>query len=214
MADFEVKFDSAKFLKALQVVPKMLARSCAFGLDQIGDAYIAEMQDVFTAQPKGKFGANTTANKLMNRTGALRRSLRQRVFNRGSLATMALRVTVGDSLTGHYAKLQEYGGTIKPKRARKLAIPLPANKTAAGRTRFAPRDVPGGFILPLPSNTFIASKDERGDLKLMYVLKDQVKVKARLGFRKRFKTKKNRQLRASIMLGRVVKALEKAGLST
>ena len=210
--NFEVKIDTAAVQKALAAAPKLLAKSCAFGFEQIGDAYVAEMQDVFTAQPSGKFGGNKTASKLINRTGALRQTLRHRVFNKTDLKQLSLRVTIGDAQTGHYAKLQEEGGTIKPKRARKLAIPLPDNKTTAGRTRFAPRDVPGGFILPLPSNTFIARKGDDGQLELMYVLKDQVTVPARLGFRKRFRSKRNRQLRNRIMRERINRALQRAGL--
>lgn len=213
--NFKAKIDTKAFDKAVKKVPKLLAKSIEFGLQQIGDEFIAEMQDVFTTKPGGPFKSNQTKSKLINRTGTLRRSIRGPIITGANDANgMTLRVTIGDSLTAHYARIQEEGGTIKPKRARALTIPLPANKTGAGRVRFTrARDVPGGFILNTTNGkAFIVSEDEKGEFTFWFMLVGQVKVPARLGFRRRWKSKRNAKRRKEILNLRIYKTLEKAGL--
>lgn len=136
---------------------------------------------------------------LMRRTGALVRSLRSTPATRiGS--TIDARSHIGRGAP--YARVHEKGATIRPKKGRYLTIPLDAAKTPAGVPRAAAKlrnvggkwqttnKVPGASGL----DTFIFSKGQRkfiavrsgGGLLPLYVLKRQVRISARLGFRDTF----------------------------
>lgn len=71
------------------------------------------------------------------RTGALKSSIVALPIEREEHCITG-KVVAGQKL--RYARIQEYGGTIKPKKAKFLAIPLNAVKTAAGVARFSPRE--------------------------------------------------------------------------
>jgi hypothetical protein len=84
---------------------------------------------------------------LHTRSGDLKRSLGAKVSGAGS-ADLKLRLVSGGI---PYARLQEYGGIVRPVRAKFLAIPLDANKTASGQARYpSPRQ----FIASHPGETF------------------------------------------------------------
>ena len=72
------------------------------------------------------------------------------------------------------------GTTIVPRRAKKLAVPLPAALTPAGVPRGSPRSFPDTFIKTSKAGNLIIfqSQDDGGILPL-FVLKDQVNVPAR-----------------------------------
>lgn len=72
-------------------------------------------------------------NAVFVRSGALRRSVRRHVDKK------QLEAAVGTNMV--YGRLLEVGGTIRPKNAKVLTIPLDAAKTAAGRSRGGPREV-------------------------------------------------------------------------
>lgn len=72
-----------------------------------------------------------------------------------------------------YGRIQELGGEIEPKKAKKLWIPLPANLTKAGVIRKKPSDVfSSGFIR---KNIFFLKQDKK--VIPYFVLKDRVKIK-------------------------------------
>ncbi|MEN2998679.1 MAG: hypothetical protein ABDH28_06570 [Brevinematia bacterium] len=72
-----------------------------------------------------------------------------------------------------YGRIQELGGEIKPRKARRLWIPLPANLTKAGVVRKKPSDVfKSGFI---KKNIFFLKQDKK--ITPYFVLKDEVKIK-------------------------------------
>jgi hypothetical protein len=57
----------------------------------------------------------------------------------------------GRGVAARYARILEEGGTITPKSAKVLAVPVGNALTATGRARFAsPREVEGGFWLSRP----------------------------------------------------------------
>jgi len=146
--------------------------------------------------------SDNATTKLHVRTGALKRSLR---FNsRGSeLNTLVSWVRAGSSSTAHdvpYAHIQEYGGTIRAKRAYRgvqggayLNIPLPANKTGAGVTRQTAKQVfrnGGRIIKSRRGNYLVVSKIGVP----LFVLKKSVKIPPRLGMRKAAKDEAPRLL--------------------
>lgn len=88
------------------------------------------------------------ADHLNVRTGALRDSLTKPGAIEVEHDALGYKAAVGfrKGVVDAYAPIQEYGGTVRPKNARVLTIPLPENLTAAGVARVAsPRDVEGGF---------------------------------------------------------------------
>jgi phage gpG-like protein len=105
---------------------------------------------------------------------------------KGSIATLPVKETkhqiVGGIVAGQklkYAKAQEFGATIVPKKAQMLAIPLDAAKTAAGVARFAPRDAPAaGYTSTFIRNGVLFGKT--GDQVVpLFRLVHSVKIPAR-----------------------------------
>ncbi|MEL6716137.1 MAG: hypothetical protein AAFP86_20310 [Planctomycetota bacterium] len=193
---FEIRFDASRALRELRQTPTALARRLRPALEEHAD-WVNR-----TKWQRETFGLNIppwqrnpTSNRLRSRTGALRRSWRQR--SRGTGLDLRLIVSIGNARTAAYARIQEEGGTIRPKRSRYLTIPLRANYTPAGRLRVesaaaARRD---------PSIQTFVRRSKRGNLIIfrkgrqrskpdaiepIFVLKQQVKVPARLGFRALF----------------------------
>jgi phage gpG-like protein len=76
------------------------------------------------------------ASGLHVRSGTLRRSIVPGKVDQTSKGIVG-RVLIGQGIP--YARIQEYGGTIKPVRAQYLAIPLEAVKTPSGVAKFGPR---------------------------------------------------------------------------
>ncbi len=126
----------------------------------------------------------TTPASLSVRTGALRRSIRHEVVQTGRYAYTLIGV-IGQGVP--YARIHEFGGTIEPKKAKHLAIPL----QRGAKTAFGPSAYPGKltFIKSKAGNKLLAEVTGRGTrrrIKPVFVLKKQVVVPARLGFRQTF----------------------------
>ena len=86
----------------------------------------------------------TSPSSVSVRSGQLRNALQWRVTDEG--ARVRLVVFVDQRVI--YARIHEFGGTIVPKKARALAIPLPAAKTSAGVSRWrSPREVANLIML-------------------------------------------------------------------
>jgi len=92
-----------------------------------------------------------------------------------------------------YAPLHEFGGTIMPVKAKRLAIPLPAARTAAGVARISsPRLMPDLKLIVTKAKKlllvrFIGKKKKR--MIPMFVLhKGPIQIPARLGLREELRT--------------------------
>lgn len=108
-------------------------------------------------------------DRLRVRTGRLRSSIQSQVEEAGGGVRVV--VQAGDAEVP-YARIQEEGGTITPRNARFLAIPVGPALTSAGVSRFAsPRDVQG---LHFAKGTL---KDQQG--QTWYILKQSVAIKGR-----------------------------------
>lgn len=210
-------FDSKRYLKAQAKVPNLLRTSLAFRFDKIGDEFERLMDKRFTGKPSGVLGVNNTKSKLINRTGSLRRSMSFKVLgaSSGSADGLVLRSSIGNARTANYVFTQEFGATIKAKGDGWLTIPLPDNKTAAGRVRFEKASsIPGLFKITAKSGKqFLVRKSLSGEgLDFMFILKKEVTVPARLGFTKTFRSKAMQRFRAVEIDAGIRKALSKAGL--
>jgi len=80
-----------------------------------------------------------TGETLRVRSGTYRRSLDSKTDRDGDVITTRVGVLRGEEAL-RYARIHEYGGTITPKRARLLTVPLSAALTAAGVQRFTARE--------------------------------------------------------------------------
>lgn len=128
---------------------------------------------------------------LARRTGFLAQS--QKVVVVGSdMQSLNGVYSIGGGLV-KYARIHEEGGIIRPTRAKFLAIPLQAAKTAAGVGRaVSPRDFKDTFVrkgiiwqriekgkrAPKGASSNLAT---RGKIVPLFVLKRQVKIEPRLG---------------------------------
>jgi hypothetical protein len=121
-----------------------------------------------TAEREGKLNASS---RLRTRSGRLRNSIRGSVRNRGEAIEMVL--SAGGAMGRRdvsYARAQEEGATIAPRRGRYLAIPLRAALTPAGVPRRAgPREYGDElyFFRARNGDAFLASKKSG---LLMYML--------------------------------------------
>lgn len=81
---------------------------------------------------------NASGKILHRRTGALSK-IQYTIDKKKIVSIIGNRVISGNPVP--YAAIHEYGGTIRPTRAKNLAIPIGRAKTAAGVARFRPRDI-------------------------------------------------------------------------
>lgn len=118
----------------------------------------------------------------LNATGAPKvRTDRLRSSIQGRVKDLTISLRAGGTAV-RYARIQEYGGTVRPRRSRFLAVPLDAAKTGAGVSRYAsPRDVPDTYIITgSDGSPVIMQKVEKGDDRPMFVLRRQVTIRKKL----------------------------------
>lgn len=110
------------------------------------------------------------------RTGALKSSIQALPVTQTEHEIIG-KVVAGQKLK--YAAVQEFGATIRPKKARFLAIPLRAAKTASGVARFAPRQAEAaGYTGTFVSHGILFGK-QGGQAVPLFVLKRSVRIPAR-----------------------------------
>lgn len=96
-------------------------------------------------------GRQLAAARLKERSRALVSSIRAELGGSGGLTV--LRFLAGGDAQGlrvPYARLQEYGGQIRPVRSKYLAVPVDKGLTAAGTPRYlSPRQMPFAAFRPV-----------------------------------------------------------------
>ena len=211
----EVKIDRKGLDLALSKIPNTMRAVLDNRLKNHALFFQKVMEGVFTAKRVGPFQRNTTKTKLIYRSGALISSYDSNVYKTFSLKSqdMNLRITMGDGRTGHYVKTQEFGATITPKRSKYLTIPMPANLTGSGRPRFnRARNVPNSILVKKNGTLYIARKLDDDQLEFLFVLKKKVVVPPRLGFVRRWNSKKVRKNASMEINSGIDAALRKAKL--
>lgn len=118
------------------------------------------------------------------RTGNLARSFKSRTFDSSLLGAIVLDVQP-EGPGSEYAHLQEFGGTIRPKRAKNLWIPIAGNLTPAGVARITPTEAinRGGFFAKgiFFGKPLVGRGKAQAAPVPLFVLKKSVTVKGRMG---------------------------------
>jgi HK97 gp10 family phage protein len=114
----------------------------------------------------GQVIRNGASRRAPRKSGNLRRSIVAEVKESNDEQAT---IEIGTNLD--YAAIQEFGGTIVPKKAKLLAIPV--TKTAE---RFAPREYPGKLHMVISGGMPVGLADASD--KLQYALKRFVTIKA------------------------------------
>lgn len=146
----------------LRRIPARIIVEVHDALEQMAQLHQANM---VKRMRRGQRSSMGFAQQTQTLTGRLARSIQYvSVSAPATLAQVRTRVFVSGV---PYAEIQELGGVVVPKRAKYLAIPMPAVKTASGVPRYAsPRDYPG--------KTFVM-RDRKGGLWIA----EQAKAKKR-----------------------------------
>lgn len=117
--------------------------------------------------------------RLFHRTGALVQSIKDSVQVSGDKLDN-IEGRIGSSLI--YARIQEYGGTIVPKHAKYLAIPLPSAMDSRGVPLLpSPRLWPNTFVARSKAGNLLIFQKRAGKIIPLYVLKSKVVIPPRLG---------------------------------
>lgn len=127
---------------------------------------------------ESKLKENVSGSILNVRSGQLRASM-------GSIITIekdGLQGTIGSGVRQGgrvaYANLQERGGTIRPKTAQWLTIPLPAAMTASGVARGRARDFDNTFIKKSKAGNLIIFQSKGKSIVPLFILKKSVEIPA------------------------------------
>jgi phage gpG-like protein len=134
--------------------------------------------------------ANVSGEILHRRTGNLARSMGFRI-ERDASGVIESQIGSGASLKTarmSYANIHETGGTIRPVRAKMLAIPIGEALTPAGVARFTPRGIEragydGSFVRKSRMGNLILFGKVGSGIGLrvvpLFLLKDKVNIPAR-----------------------------------
>lgn len=220
----EARVDIDKLVGVLKKLPSAIDVEMRKAFRQHGLNFRASMiKDRFggfqSSAPRPEGG------KMQNRTGTLRRSFGSEVvggLGKGTPLTLAV-----FSSGVKYARIQEYGGEVRPKSSKYLTVPLPDAMTRSGVVRASARqlfqqypDQMSVIRSPKSGQLFIVSDGKPGARNLigknaetqwLFVLKKSVELKPRLGFRDQWASPKMRQDRANLFNAAIDRAAAKAG---
>ncbi len=114
---------------------------------------------------------NVSGGILQTRSAHLRRNITGKTF-RDKLIYSIIGTGIFGKKGVKYASILEKGGTIRPKKAKALTIPLPGVKGKAS-------NFPDSFIIKSKAgNALIVQKKGKSGLKPLFVLKKSVKIPA------------------------------------
>lgn len=160
-------------------------------------------------EAEGQAKENATTRPRV-RGGALRRSIVGTLEGEG--LTLRIVLTAGGAGPAEpYAALQEYGGEVRPRNGRFLAIPVGPALTASGVARFrSARDVPGLRFIAIRGGAMgllvKTTEGRRSRSTVYFVLVRRVKVPATEFIGRAITTaQENAGPRLSAVLGQVVR---------
>lgn len=161
--------------RLMRTAPEVLKEK----LEQATKKWSAKMIEILVLKRLTKKGVQPPGGGLAVRSGTLRRSFDATVTELGKVGWRA--VIFSDV---KYAAIHEFGGTIRARKSKYLTIPLPPMLTATGVLRQSARSVPDTFVFKSKrGNLFIARTDANGKLELLFLLRTEVYIPARMGLR-------------------------------
>ena len=147
---------------------------------------------------------NISGGILKTRSGQFRRSITGRVARLGKI----VKTIIGSGIFGRkavkYAGILEKGGTIRPRKAKMLTIPLPGIKGRAA-------NYPDAFIIKSKKgNLLLVEKKGKKGLRPLFVLKDEVRIPAKHWLSQSIKEMRPELLR-SLKPSEIVKVMARMG---
>lgn len=199
-ADDDFTFKRARAV--LNRIPARVNGELKKSLAQSGERFVNAMKDQLGARYSNPHSAE---DRLASRRGdaGLLGSFGHTLT--GEFGTANPLTLLAYSAGKPYARIQEFGGTITPKRGRFLTIPTAGNLTPAGVTRFPsardfiethpgetfflrPKANPGSLLLmwqkPNPASRKSSGVKGKGEAIPMFFLTKKVTIPPRLGLRK------------------------------
>lgn len=140
-----MKDQALRLVRRLELLEQHVTRATGRTLKAHGERWRAAMVDKF--QPWHTGFRHSGDSAIRRRSSDLARSMSARLTG-DTLADMQLVESAGGTEAAH-ARLQEYGGTIVPRKGKWLAIPTELALTASGQPRRgyeSPRNVPDLFF--------------------------------------------------------------------
>lgn len=183
----------------------------AFAFGQIGIEFDAAAQE----RIRGAYspGAPSARDHLQSRSGALARSGTRHEVRRGdTVDRLSLRIFI----TKEYGAIHEFGGTIRPKAARALTIPLKDNLDPSGIAILSPREwraTGETFVYnDHRGRGFIVRKTpgSPGDLDFLFMFVDKVVMPPRWGLRKEWRSQRFDRVRGEEIMASLRRASRRA----
>lgn len=144
--------------------------------------FLGQVAEALAGRHSGAWPGGTTPQTLSRRSGALIDAITNSVKVQGDTFN-----TVEGSIGAPglvYGGIQEFGGTITPKKGKYLAIPLKAALNPNGTPIMkGPRDWPNTFCKMSKAGNLIIFQKRGTNIVPLYVLKTSVVIPPRLGMR-------------------------------
>jgi hypothetical protein len=175
------RFESASaglkaFSKALEATPLTAGAALSKELK----TYLTGVAEALARRHGNGYPGGTSANSLSKRSGKLVESIRNSIRTKGTTLN-DIEGSIGGTF---YARIHETGGIIKPKKAKFLAIPLPAALKGNGTPIHAsPRDWKNTFVITSKAGNKLIVQRQGKEIVPLYVLKSSVKIPPRLKMR-------------------------------
>ena len=200
MSDLTVEINTANLDRAMRLIPKELKYEIADGMDHASRKFLKTFKDERLQGPPGIIGRPR---------GIFTHFFRASLVSK-DLEGMGM-VIYSDS---KIAKMHEEGATVTNPGGGKLAVPLSARQemfTSDGRLKKQyrqPRLLKNVFPLLLRGKTFLVRVRKKvWDILPLFVLKNSIRIKPRLGFYKTWDDMQNERI--NILNKSVEKALSK-----
>lgn len=186
-AVFEFEFRGRRYADAeagLEAFARLLGQSPKLAATQLKAElrrFLVWVAAEVAERHSGRWPGGTGEGTLSRRSGRAVRAIRQSPRVQGSTLDN-VQGTVGGPF---YLRTHEFGATIRPKRAKYLTIPLPAALNANGTPKKArAREWDRTFFLTSRAGNLLIVRRDGRKIVPLYVLKRQVRIPARLGFRR------------------------------
>lgn len=200
MTELTTEINTKNLETAMRVFPKELKFELADGMDHISRKFLKQF---YQTRLQGAPGIKARPHGIFTH------------FRRASLVSQTIEgmgmVIFSDS---KISRLHEEGGVIKNAGGAKLAVPLSARTelfTASGRLKKQyrqPRLLKNVIPIKLRGKTFLAKvKQKLRSILPLFVLKNQIRIRPRLGFYKTWDDMQNERI--NILNKSIQKTLEK-----